>query len=65
MIEHINSLKQAYGSNVRDSKPGPRYKRARKESVSSQESEQLVAVKIGIPALKHGIPRQDRTPANR
>jgi len=65
---HIDRLKLAHGGNVSDSKPSPRYKwRTRKgePSVSTEESEQSAAIKIGAGSLAHQVPRQDGTPPNR
>ena len=65
MIVHINRLKPAHGGNVNDSKPRPWHKRTRKQSVSSQESEQAAAIKIGARPLAQEVPRQDSPLANR
>ena len=62
---HFNRFKPAHGGNVIDSKPRPRHKRTRKQPVSSQESEQAAANKIGACPLAQEIPRQNSTLANR
>ena len=65
IVVHINRFQPVDVTNVRDSKPRPRYKITRKHSVSSQESEQVPAIKIGVRPLAHKISREDSTQANR